>query len=112
MRGTRTATGGVSTVQNEDSVMEQEQVARGGGQEAEATRQLGSTVGRGGTCGTRRHISYLMFQSFKVQTNTCHGPRIMSSTCYGGCRLNRSFLTFLEQTACHGHTVHVTRDKE
>ena len=36
MRGTRTATGGVSTVQNEDSVIEQ--VARGGGQEAEAKR--------------------------------------------------------------------------
>ena len=32
-------------VQNEDSVMYQ--VARGGGQEAEATRQLGSTVGPG-----------------------------------------------------------------
>ena len=47
MRGTRTATGGVSTVQNGDSVMER--VAGGGGQEAEATRQLGSTVGRGGT---------------------------------------------------------------
>ena len=102
-------------VQNKDSAVSRSSVAGGPWRR---TRSRGHTAirvncGAGvGHDGTRRYISYLMFQSFKVQTNTCHGPRIMSSTCYGRCRLNRSFLTFLLQTACHGHNVHVTRDKE